>query len=375
MNAPHWNQFKAIAECYYVIPVDFWTRPAWHRLDVAVHAWHTDFYSDITQSRAGYPRKAVKPTPVLEDALHRLLNQAGISPEWRKPTVPTLCLTHDIDYLVPTLPMRLKRVISKREWPFFKSTEPYLDSIDTLLSLDADAGGGLGVSTLFIPAPFQSTHPKTRLMQWMIDPGYRLDSPLFQQLKRLIARYDATVGIHGSYFSLTEKRLSQEIKQLAQTFNRAIIHSRQHWLHLPDSHASASIHAAGIQLDSTLGWNGAVGFRCGLARPFPLIIPHAAQPLWEVPLLLMDGPLFDDMALSTNEAVTQSIELLTEVYERQGCVAINWHDRAAHPDYGWSEAYARILDWAKARGFRFTSFNTLQRELITMPRQVTVCPR
>ncbi len=97
-----------------------------------------------------------------------------------------------------------------------------------------------------------------------------------------------------------------------------------------------------------------MGFRGGMARPFQLALPSGDE-LWEVPMLLMDGPLFADMALDTEGVVEHSIRLLKEVKRRNGCVAINWHERACSPDYGWGKAYQRILQWAKDEGFRFQS--------------------
>jgi hypothetical protein len=160
------------------------------------------------------------------------------------------------------------------------------------------------------------------------------------------------IGLHGSYFSLEENLLERERQNLEQTFNRPVLMGRQHWLNLPGEASVERIFNAGITVDSTLGWNGSSGFRGGMARPFPILL-SGGKHLWEVPLVLMDGPLFNDLGLDTDGVFAYAKKILQQVWVRRGMVAINWHERAAHPDYGWFEAYRRILEWAKGAGFQF----------------------
>ena len=116
------------------------------------------------------------------------------------------------------------------------------------------------------------------------------------------------------------------------------------------------IKEAGIQIDSTLGWNGQCGYRCGMARPFPLMTSEDAS-LWEVPLLLMDGPIFDDQKLKPDEAFEYCRKLLKPVISTGGCVAITWHERSAHADYQWVATYEKLLEACKLEGFEFLSLS------------------
>lgn len=321
-----------------------------------IQHWHQCLWQEIRGGQSGYPRQAVLETPALEDELLEIM--ASIPELAHQPRIrrqPTLCLTHDIDYLAPTVQMNLKRIVASRRLQWSRPGDQFLDSIIRLLQLDSDAAGGTGASTLFIPCPIPAQGWKNRLTQWLIDPSYRPTDRLFGELKCVIQRFDCQVGLHGSFLSLSHGLLAQERKMLEEALSRPIRMGRQHWLNLPDQDAMQRIQQGGLTIDSTLGWNGAVGFRGGFARPFPIVLEQGM--LWELPLLLMDGPLFDDLKLDTRQVVAKSKALLEIVWQRGGCVAINWHDRAAHADYGWAEAYAEILDWSKAKGFVFHSIS------------------
>jgi len=320
----------------------------------AITAWHRDFQKDLHESTRGYPGKAgARPSPELEDRLVRIFDRAGLKTRKRENFAPTLCLSHDIDYLAPTFQMRAKRLVGYRKWLRWEPGQHYLESVRAMLECERQITGQRGISTVFVASPERSSHWKSRCTQWVIDPSYRVDSPLFESLLKLLREYECEIGVHGSFFSLKEGLLTEEKRRLEKRLSTKITVGRQHWLELPDEKAFDQIAASGLQADSSLGWNGTAGFRSGMARPFPLCLENGAQ-LWEMPLVLMDGPLFDDLKMSTDAVVAKAQELLEQVFERQGCVSINWHDRAADADYGWFEAYEKILQWAKARGFAFS---------------------
>jgi len=323
--------------------------------------WYRDFYQDLYESKAGYPLNQSRVTPELEDRLVSFAKAHRIDTDYpRIKQVPTLCLTHDIDYLWPTVQMAMKQTISERRlcWPSRQNA--YLQSIERLLQLDVQYAGQDGVSTLFLAHKKPARSLRKRLTQWLIDPSYSLDDPYFQDILTLIHRFKSDVGIHGSYFSLEDRLLKEEIQALEKVTGHPIKAGRQHWLNLPGHNAMERIYEAGLTIDSTLGWNGTYGFRCGMARPFPLVLPQGQ--LWEVPMPLMDGPLFNDMKLSSAEVINKATTLLGLVYDRGGCVALNWHDRAAHPDFNWDEAYKAILEWASNKGFRFTTLSKAVEE-------------
>lgn len=314
-------------------------------------------WSDIRGSRRGYSLVGIKQQPFLEEELAAIASTMGLTA--RNAGAPTLYLSHDVDYLHPTLPLSMKTLVSERRFVPPRRHFEFLDSLQTLLEYDKRAAGRTGVSTLFVACPLPAKGPR-RLSQWLIDPSYRPGAPSpgshFRKLKELAKHYGCTVGLHGSFHSIEDGLLAQERRELAKAIGHDVVAGRQHWLNLSRSDSMQTIRAAGLTLDSTLGWNGGVGFRSGMARPFPIRLPNG-QTLCEVPMLLMDGPLFCDLKLKTNEVVALAKALLGQVRDRNGGVSINWHERAAHADYGWGEAYRQILDWAKNEGFTFSPMN------------------
>lgn len=354
-------QWFACAETFLHIPAPLKEEltSCWHaNPPVSLYEWGQTFRGDLLQSRNGYPLVPVHTIPYTEIHIEKLLRETGVLADCeRRVQPPALCLSHDIDYLASTLQMTLKRLISQRRLKLYPHGTHFLDSLERLLVLDQQAAGDqTGVSTLFIPCPSRSRNPLRWPTQWLIDPSYKTTEPLFERLKDLVSRFHCVVGLHGGFFSLSERLVAQEKKRLESAFGHPVALVRQHWLNLPTADSLERLSEAGFVIDSTLGWNGAVGFRCGMARPFPILLEQG-RVLWEVPLVLMDGPLFDDLQLSEKAVVEQSQRILQTVLERGGCVSINWHERAAFSDYAWDGAYAQLLEWAAHAGFRFQSMD------------------
>lgn len=364
-----WWQFWAVARCYYcfdeIPPLD----PAAAKrgaLDCsAIQRWYGRLRADIVGGRSGYPNGPVRKTPTLEDEVHELVGRSGLSVAVRKHK-PALCLSHDIDYLRPTLQLRLKRTIAERRLVRRSTPRTYLASVERLLQMDLEASGSLGNSTVFVASPRRLWTPRARLTQWLIDPSYRTSGRDFKELTKLTERFGCHIGVHGSYLSIAKALLQDERTSLQTAMQRKVFLGRQHWLNLPGSRAQEHVADSGIRIDSTLGWNGTWGFRGGLARPFPICLHEDGlgrcdekasghRHLWEVPLLLMDGTLFEENGRDSGKVVDEACKALEEVSRRNGCVAVNWHGRAAASDYGWSAAYEQILTAATAFGFSFVS--------------------
>lgn len=371
-----WRQFLACLETQFQLPQrpeseweSFWDELS-EQVQSSIQQWYQAFYEDIYQSRAGYPLKSARHTPDLEDGLLEIAHLAGLTAQaLPKNFAPTLCLSHDIDYLRPTLQMTLKRLISQRRFSAQMFQTDFLASIESLLALDAEVSGGKSASTLFIASKGRASTLKNRMVQWLIDPSYRYDDAYGRQFRALLERYTPEIGIHGSFFSLSDRFFSHEREALEATVRQPIRLARQHWLNLPGEDALERLHSGGIRIDSTLGWNGQVGFRAGMARPFPLLLKNG-ETLWEMPMVLMDGPMFDDLKLTTPQVVALAQRVLSEVFSRKGCVAINWHDRAAHREYQWYDAYQEILCWAQAQGFRFSPIGKAVEERTGAPIDV-----
>lgn len=366
------TQFFGCAHTLFVIPKDLEEKlmDLWREtLPLPIVQWYDTFYRDVFISRNGYPCHETFSYPYTEDFITSFFKEQGISADITPQPLkaPALCLSHDVDHMAPTLRLQLKTWVSQKSFKLLRFFDHYLESLEKLLQIDQTRNPGQqgeGLSTLFLAAPIRSSKITSSIAQFIVDPTYTTRHPLFHQLKNLIKQYQCTVGLHGSFFSIKEDFLGQEKKLLEEALGNEIHFSRQHWLNLPTSGSLATLSKAHFKMDSTLGWNGTYGFRGGMARPFPVILDNEAA-LWELPLVLMDGPLFCDLKLSTEKIVKVSQSILSEVKDRHGCVSINWHERAAHLDYNWHGAYEEILNYASANGFHFLNIDQVSRHYVT----------
>jgi len=348
------RQFQACLRSWTIQGVDLSSLPK--SLISRIENWHALFLTDINGSRLGYPKQKVRRTPDLEDELLAIAHEC-LGDFQKIPHAPAICLTHDVDYIAPTQQLKLKAKLGRRKQGGLP--ENYLDSILKLLKRDEEAAEVKGASTVFLAHRISSgwKNPLAAIASWIVDPSYAYGGPDFEAFSTLLREFDCELGIHGSFFSLRNGMFEAEKNQIESLLKKSIKSSRQHWLRLPDGLKSLKkMRDAGIKTDSTLGWNGDVGFRGGMSRPYPLVF-ETGPALFEVPMLLMDGPLFDDLKLEPKEVFELGKEMLETVFARGGCVALNWHDRSAIKDLNWFEGYDLILNWAKSRGFRFLSLS------------------
>jgi hypothetical protein len=339
-----------------------WTSRA-SELGEGLQEWYAEFRLDIESARFGYPRGIPRrATPDLEDRAIGMAEKAGWLRGLTDPSrAPALCLTHDIDYLQPTSAMRFKRAFAGGRTVRKEGGTEYLSSLRRLLEIDRAAAGRRGGSTVFVAMPAPASSLWRRTAQRLLDPAYRPGDGLFERLLDVVREAECGVGLHGSFFSLPDGLIPHEKRALEAALGVAVEGGRQHWLNLYGYDGLEALHEAGLRWDSTLGWNGGVGFRGGIPRPFPVALSNGRE-LMELPLALMDGPLFDDLGLESEGVVEAAGRLLDEVAARGGCVALDWHERSADPQYGWDTAYAEILRHARARGFRFLSVSEAMRE-------------
>lgn len=305
------------------------------------------FKKDIP-SHLGYPINGVSELPVVEDSLRRVLSNGFKGDIREKEVRPFLCLTHDLDYVRPTVQQFLKKTLGRRTISKRPGQGAYLESLEKYLKCDSV----YGESTLFVAQIGKRVIGPSFFKQWIIDPSYKLEGEDFEKLNEIVRKYKPIIGVHGSVLSLEKNMVETEKIKIERAFGASVKASRQHWLKVSSLSDLEKLYDAGITVDSSLGWNGQLGFRCGMARPFPIIC-NERKVLWEVPMLLMDGVLFDELSLTPEVALEKCKEVLKMVYKRKGGVCLNWHARTFASDYGWGEVYPLILDFAHKLGFEF----------------------
>ena len=118
---------------------------------------------------------------------------------------------------------------------------------------------------------------------------------------------------------------------------------RQHYLLFDIMKTWYIQEKCGFVYDSTLGYNDAIGFRCGICHPYK---PFGKN-IYELPLNIMDITLFNIKNYSPSKAFKRAISILEEVKRYNGVGVILWHQR----NFGNSEyveLYEKLLDWIQS---------------------------
>jgi peptidoglycan/xylan/chitin deacetylase (PgdA/CDA1 family) len=163
---------------------------------------------------------------------------------------------------------------------------------------------------------------------------YRLSDAWAQRLIAEIADRGHHIGLHGSYISSTDAtRLRDEwtvLEDACRGTAAGVLHRtvRQHYLRQQPGETWRAQAEAGLDVDESLGFADAIGYRAGTARSFAAydLAQHRQLPLRIRPLHVMDGTLLDYMSLSGEEALTIVAEMGRRTVRYGGDFSILWHN-------------------------------------------------
>ncbi len=192
------------------------------------------------------------------------------------------------------------------------------------------------------------------------DVFYAPDDPYLQRRVTALKEKGFEIGLHPSYYAHTHPEyLDEERGRLDTLMAQPPVSVRQHFLRYEVPATPRLQKAAGFEIDSSLGFAEHEGFRHATCLPFQLFDPLANTPmdLWEMPLAVMDGVLFNRREMDP-QAARQATEDILRTCRRFGGVAVMlWHnvlwDEMDHP--GWGRHFVDTLEEALAQGARITS--------------------
>ena len=186
-----------------------------------------------------------------------------------------------------------------------------------------------------------------------IDVRYRIEDPWIRALLRSIHERGHEIGLHGSYASAVDaERLGRERLALQRVLDEEGIEApvatgRQHYLRWCPRRTPRVLEAAGLEVDSTLGFADRPGFRCGSCRSFPMYDLAAATPLRlrQEPLVCMECSVLGTpyLALDPDGEGGRTMRSL-----RDACGAVGgdftllWHNSELHRS-GDRRLYAALL--------------------------------
>lgn len=171
-----------------------------------------------------------------------------------------------------------------------------------------------------------------------------------QLIQQLHLHYQ--LGIHPSYGSnKNSAQLHKEVERLVQIIGEPIVRSRQHFLKLRLPHTYQKLMEANIIADYSLGYASDIGFRAGIANPYPWydLSKEETTTLLLYPFQVMDVTLKDYLKYNPQEAVAAVAALIEKIRAVGGTFCPLWHNSSFSELEVWSEwrgVYEEIIEIA-----------------------------
>lgn len=288
------------------------------------------------------------------------------------PTTFNLCLSHDVDYVSSRqkgrkFVRRLGRALfaegSKgsalmgaggsilRMLSESPRRERYGDFMDWLRLEER-----FGFRSTFFFLPYPDTDPH------VCDGDYRFTDRVHfdgrdvrvTDMMREIASAGWEVGLHGTFNSACREGLLKRQKETVEKIiGKEVTSIRQHYLHHVPGLTHRLQSEAGLRVDSTLGYNRAVGLKLGTSHPFPVWDAQSRTPLplMEVPLTAMDTSLVSMGLHKTGPsgAIANLKNIGSAIAASGGVFCLNWHPHYL-PVPAIHEVYVELLSWARGMG-------------------------
>ncbi len=264
------------------------------------------------------------------ELLWNILTHLGVQQK-RKSRHFSFVLTHDVDLsqlwrnsfspiktILGDIFKRKNKAAIRQHFNYFRKKKDPFDTFDELMDLSENQG--LQSHFFFIAGG------NTRF-----EGNYKIDDFSIKKLITRIHERGHVVGIHPSYDTyLDATMLSWEVDALRQMSPQPVKAGRQHFLRFSVPHTWQAWEDNGLEWDSTMGYAGMVGFRCGTCYPFPVfnILTRKELNLVERPLLVMEVSLFSEtyMGLTQAEALVKVQEIMETVRQFDGEFVLLWHN-------------------------------------------------
>jgi hypothetical protein len=161
------------------------------------------------------------------------------------------------------------------------------------------------------------------------------------------------IGIHGLDAWRDAAAGRDEKRIISETTGATETGVRMHWLYF-GGQSPAVLEDAGFTYDSTVGYNGTVGYRAGTTQVFR---PLPAKNLLELPMHVMDTALFypSYLNLSPAQAAKKISPLVEFAAQNGGALVVNWHDRSLAPERLWDGSYVSVIAECEKNGAWFAT--------------------
>jgi hypothetical protein len=185
----------------------------------------------------------------------------------------------------------------------------------------------------------------------MNDNNVTVTSKNFHRLLRELD-WHRNVGIHPSLTSGKQQiKLHEEYKGLSGVIDRDVTISRQHFLKFSMPDTFRNLIQLGISDDYSMGYASHIGFRAGIAIPFPFfdLGRNEVTSLTIHPVSIMDVTLKDYLRLNTVESLERITYMLHTLKSVHGEFVSLWHNESLGDSgrwKGWREVYKEMVKMA-----------------------------
>lgn len=271
-----------------------------------------------------------------------------------------ILLSHDIDAVAKTFPIRLKQTafnffnfirlflngkflisfsylkkgirffLSKNDWWFFNKL------------LEAEENNNIRAVY-----NFYADNRRKSLNRWLMDPHYNISSNKLNELFIRLKLKGHEIGIHPTFDCWKDPNLLEKQKSLLESkADVEITKCRQHWLRFSWKDTWDAQSEAGIKEDSTLMFNDRAGFRNSSCITWKPWSTNKNEPcgLRCTTSVIMDSHLYDYETLNASQRSNLIHKLSNEIKSVSGESYYLWHPQTLTKDYGWGDGFDMVLE-------------------------------
>ena len=379
VNLPKWanscgieNQLLVPQECVdqNENSAEWWKVDWWLAIFLMLEGWHERVWESIHGSIHSYSYRLKNWDSRVWD--HAWVNRICLFlRKWyeknHKPgndffgTLPRsqLILSHDVDAICKTHPIRIKQSIFHffnafvllLKFRIIESAVKFSKGLKFLFSnedwwvfdklLKVEKAAGISAVYHF----YSDQRPKT-FKRWLMDPSYEIKSEQLEVLLGELKDAGHVVGLHPTYDAWNDSELLEEQKKtLEEILGSQVTYCRQHWLRF--SWKDTWLHQArsGLTQDSTLMFNDRSGFRNSCAtswKPWNQL-EKKAHSVTSITSVIMDSHLFDYNDFNKFERNDHLRFWIKECKEVGGKTSLLWHPQTLTADYGWGTTFKKLI--------------------------------
>ncbi len=205
-----------------------------------------------------------------------------------------------------------------------RCSDPYQRAVRVIMDLAERMGSR--AQFFFIPFPSDPVR----------DRGSSFDREPHRSIALEIAARGHDLGIHPGFATYRDPAALARCVDVLHAFRadagmaESEVRSRQHYLRWDHACTPAALDAAGVNVDSTLGYASGVGFRCGTSRRFRMFDVATRRPLrvHQAPLIAMDVAFLPGRRSASTDV--QALEILRvargRCHEHGGTFTCLWHN-------------------------------------------------